>query len=162
VSAASFMVTRTAARSRSVWRPGANVDSPKIFPLAARFDETILTTSSHLVVGVADERMSTAGSGGKTSRRRTSTKDVYIPIAAATAGWQDGIPTPVQTRSGEQVEYSQVTLNRRRNRTKCGRPAEATELILEGTKKKGHGIDRALDRSKRRACKGTATWACWP
>ena len=95
-----------------------------------------------MVVGVVDERMPTGGSGGSQAAEDFN-NDVYIPIGTAEGRFGKTVFLRQSgSRSGEQVEYSQVTL------TVADidevRPAgEAIKTILDRPPEEGHGADRA-------------------
>jgi putative ABC transport system permease protein len=124
---------------------GSNV-AARLFPYGSPIDETILIDkTSYLVVGVVSERMPTGGSGGSLAAEDFN-NDVYIPIGSA----QLLIGKTVflrqsGSRSGEQVEYSQVTLTV--GDTDEVRPAgEAVKTILDRHRSKDTELTVPLDR----------------
>ncbi len=124
---------------------GSNV-AARLFPYSSPLDETILIDkTSYLVVGVVEERMPTGGSGGSLAAEDFN-NDVYIPLGSA----QNLIGKTVflrQTgsRSGEQVEYSQVTITV--GDTEEVRPAgEAIKTILDRHPRKDTELTVPLDR----------------
>ncbi len=124
---------------------GSNV-AARLFPSSSPIDETILIDkSSYLVVGVLSERMPTGGSGGSQAAEDFN-NDVYIPLG--TAELLIGKTVFLRqsgTRSGEQVEYSQVTLTV--GDTEEVRPAgEAIRTILDRHPRKDTELTVPLDR----------------
>jgi putative ABC transport system permease protein len=83
----------------------------RLFPYSSPLDETVLIDkTSYLVVGVVEERMPTGGSGGSLAAEDFN-NDVYIPLGSATnLIGKTVFLRQTGSRSGEQVEYSQVTI----------------------------------------------------
>jgi putative ABC transport system permease protein len=124
---------------------GSNV-AAKLFPYASPIDETILIDkSSFMVVGVVAERMPSGGSGGSQAAEDFN-NDVYIPLG--TAELEIGKTVFLRqsgTRSGEQVEYSQITVTV--GDTEEVRPAgEAIKTILDRHPRKDTELTVPLDR----------------
>ncbi len=110
-TAGRFLVNQDSREKRNVCVLGATV-AAKLFPFGNPIDETILIDKfSYVIVGVAAERMSTAGSGGNIVAEDFN-GDVYIPIGTAEGRFGKTVfLRAAGTRSGEQVAYSQVTLS---------------------------------------------------
>jgi putative ABC transport system permease protein len=145
LSAGRFLVDKDGEEMDNVCVLGSNV-AAKLFPFGSAIDETILIDKfSYLVVGVAEERMPTGGTGGSQAAEDFN-KDVYIPIG--TAGGRFGKTVFLRqsgTRSGEQVEYSQVTLTV--SETEEVRAAgEAVKTILDRHQKKDTEVTVPLDK----------------
>ena len=124
---------------------GSNT-AAKIFPFGNAIDSTILIDKfNYLVVGVVDERMATSGSGGSQAAEDFN-DDVYIPIGTAEGRFgQTVFERAAGSRSGEQVEYSQVTLTV--TDTEEVRPTgEAIKTILEYHPRKDTELTVPLDR----------------
>jgi putative ABC transport system permease protein len=83
-----------------------------------------------VVIGVADERMATSGTGGSQAAEDFN-NDVYIPIGTAEGRFGKTVFTrDTGSRSGAQIEYSQITLTVSQNEEV--RPAgEAVKMILD-------------------------------
>ncbi len=109
-AAGRFLVDKDGEEMDNVCVLGSNA-AAKLFPFGSALDQTILIDKfSYVVIGVAEERMSTAGGGGSQAAEDFN-NDVYIPIGTATGRFgQTVFLRQSGTRSGEQVEYSQVTL----------------------------------------------------
>jgi putative ABC transport system permease protein len=145
VSSGRFLVNKDGEEMQNVCVLGSNVVA-KLFPFGSAIDETILIDKfSYLVVGVVGERMPTGGSGGSQAAEDFN-NDVYIPIG--TAEGRVGKTVFLRqsgTRSGEQVEFSQVTLTV--SDTDEVRPAgEAVRTILDRHQKKDTELTVPLDR----------------
>src|SRR5207247_9981223 len=99
----------------------------------------------YVVVGVAQERMPTGGSGGSQAAEDFN-NDIYIPIGTAEGRFGKTVFLRQSgTRSGEQVEYSQVTLTV--SETDEVRPAgEAIKTILDRHEKNDTKVTVPLDR----------------
>jgi putative ABC transport system permease protein len=144
-AAGRFLVNKDTDEMENVCVLGSNV-AARLFPFGSAIDQAILIDKfSYLVVGVAAERMSTAGSGGSQAAEDFN-NDVYIPIGTATGRFgQTVFLRQSGTRSGEQVQYSQVTIT-------VGdidevRPAgEAIKTILDRHPKKDTELTVPLDR----------------
>jgi len=97
------------------------------------------------VVGVVAERMPTGGSGGSQAAEDFN-NDVYIPIGTAAGRFGKTVFLRQSgTRSGEQVEFSQVTLTV--SDTDEVRPAgEAIKTILDRHLRKDTELTVPLDR----------------
>jgi putative ABC transport system permease protein len=124
---------------------GANV-AAKLFPFGSAIDETVLIDKfSYVVIGVVDDRMPTGGSGGSQAAEDFN-NDLYIPIGTAEGRFGKTVFTrEMGSRSGEQVEYSQVTLTV--SDTDEVRPAgEAIKTILERHQRKDTELTVPLDR----------------
>jgi putative ABC transport system permease protein len=145
VSAGRFLVDSDGEEMENVCVLGSNA-AARLFPLGSPIDQTILIDKfSYLVVGVADERMPTGGSGGSMAAEDFN-NDVYIPINTAAGRFGKTVFLRQSgTRSGEQVEYSQVTLTVAE--TDEVRPAgEAIRTILDRHAKKDTELTVPLDR----------------
>ena len=80
--AGRFLVNKDSREMRNVCVLGASV-AAKLFPFGNPIDQTILIDKfSYVVVGVAAERMPTAGSGGNIAAEDFNS-DVYIPMGTA-------------------------------------------------------------------------------
>ena len=124
---------------------GSNV-AARLFPYSSPIDETILIDKfSYVVVGVVSERMPTGGSGGSQAAEDFN-NDVYIPIGTAELRFGKTVFLRQSgTRSGEQVEYSQVTLTV--GDTDEVRPTgEAIRTILDRHPQKDTELTVPLDR----------------
>jgi putative ABC transport system permease protein len=110
MAAGRFLVNEDSDERDNVCVLGSNT-AARLFPFGSPIDQTVLIDKfSYLVVGVAEERMPTGGSGGSQAAEDFNS-DVYIPID--TAGSRVGktvFRRESGSRSGEQVEYNQVTL----------------------------------------------------
>jgi putative ABC transport system permease protein len=148
VSAGRFLVNKDGEEMQNVCVLGSNVVA-RLFPFGSPIDQTILIDKfNYLVVGVVAERMPTGGSGGSGGSQAAEdfNNDVYIPIGTAAGRFgrtvflrQSG------TRSGEQVEFSQVTLTV--SDTDEVRPAgEAIRTILDRHLRKDTELTVPLDR----------------
>ena len=136
MAAGRFLVERgRPGRGRTYCVLGSNV-AAKLFPFGSPIDETVLIDKfSYLVVGVVDERMPTGGSGGSQAAEDFN-NDVYIPIGTAEARFGKTVfLRQTGSRSGEQVEYSQVTL---------------TVADTDEVRPAGEAIKTILDRPPRR------------
>jgi putative ABC transport system permease protein len=145
IAAGRFLVTKDGDEKENICVLGSNV-AAKMFPFGSPLDETILIDKfSYLVVGVAAERMSTGGSGGSQAAEDFN-NDVYIPIGTAEGRFGKTVFLRQSgTRSGEQVEYSQVTLTV--SETDEVRPAgEAIKTILDMHQKRDTEVTVPLDR----------------
>jgi putative ABC transport system permease protein len=145
VSAGRFLVDKDGEEMDNVCVLGSNV-AAKLFPFGSAINETILIDKfNYVVVGVVAERMPTGGSGGSQAAEEFNS-DVYIPMG--TAGGRFGQTVFLRqsgTRSGEQVEFSQVTLTV--SDTDQVRPAgEAIKTILDLHPKKDTELTVPLDR----------------
>src|SRR5258708_6970528 len=77
-----FLVDEDSKERQNVCVLGSNT-AARLFPFDSAIDETVLIDKfSYLVVGVAAERMSTAGGGGSQAAEDFN-NDVYIPIGTA-------------------------------------------------------------------------------
>jgi putative ABC transport system permease protein len=124
---------------------GSNV-AAKLFPFTSPIDQTILIDKfSYVVVGVVSERMPTGGSGGSQAAENFN-DDVYIPIGTAELRFGKTVFLRQSgTRSGEQVQFSQVTLTV--GDTDEVRPAgEAIRTILERHAARDTELTVPLDR----------------
>ena len=144
-SAGRFLVDKDDQEMQNVCVLGSNV-AAKLFPFGSAIDQAILIDKfSYVVIGVADDRMSSAGSGGSQAAEDFN-NDVYIPMGTAEGRFGKTVFTrDVGTRSGEQVEFSQVTLTV--SETEEVRPAgEAIKSILDMHDKKDTELTVPLDR----------------
>jgi putative ABC transport system permease protein len=145
VAAGRFLVDKDGEERQNVCVIGSNV-AARLFPFGSPLDQTILIDKfNYVVVGVADERMSTGGSGGSQAAEDFN-NDVYIPIDTAEGRFGKTVFLRQSgTRSGEQVEYSQVTLTVWE--TDQVRPAgEAIKTILDRHQKKDTEVTVPLDK----------------
>jgi len=143
--AGRFLVNQDSREKQNVCVLGAAV-ATRLFPFGHAIDSTILIDKfSYVVVGVAAERMSTAGSGGNLQTEDFN-NDVYIPIGTADGRFGKTVfLREAGTRSGEQVAYSQVTLTVAE--TDEVRPTgEAIKMILESHQKKDTAVTVPLDK----------------
>src|SRR5206468_3130467 len=109
-AAGRFLVDKDSGEKENVCVLGSNV-AAQLFPYTSPIDQAILIEKfNYVVVGVAEERMPTGGSGGSQAAENFN-DDVYIPIGTAEGRFGKTVFLRQSgTRSGEQVEYSQVTL----------------------------------------------------
>jgi putative ABC transport system permease protein len=140
-----FLVEKDSEEMQNVCVLGSLV-AEKLFPFGGAIGQVILIDKfNYLVVGVEDERMPTGGSGGSMAAENYNS-DVYIPIG--TAGGRFGKTVFLRqsgTRSGEQVEYSQLTLTV--GDTDEVRPVgEAVKTIVDRHAKKDTDLTLPLDR----------------
>jgi putative ABC transport system permease protein len=130
VAAGRFLVDKDDEEMQNVCVLGSNV-AAKLFPFSSPIDQTVLIEKfNYVVVGVMAERMPTGGSGGSQAAEEFN-NDVYIPIGTAQGRFGKRVFLRQSgSRSGEQVEYNQVTLTVAE--TDEVRPAgEAIRAILE-------------------------------
>jgi putative ABC transport system permease protein len=145
VSAGRFLVDKDGAEKQNVCILGSNA-AARLFPFGSPIDQTILIDKfSYLVVGVAQERMSIGGSGGSQAAEDFN-NDVYIPIGTAEGRFGKTVFLRQSgSRSGEQVEFSQVTITV--GETDEVRPAgEAVKTILDRHPKRDTELTVPLDR----------------
>jgi len=145
VSAGRFLVDGDGQAKENYCVLGSNV-AAKLFPFESALDQTILIDKfSYLVVGVVAERMPTGGSGGSQAAENFN-NDVYIPMGTAEGRFGKTVFLRQSgTRSGEQVEFSQVTLTV--SDTDEVRPAgEAIKTILDRHPRKDTELTVPLDR----------------
>jgi putative ABC transport system permease protein len=145
VSAGRYLVDKDGEEMQNVCVLGSNVVA-KLFPFGSAIDQTILIDKfNYLVVGVVEERMPTGGSGGSQAAEDFN-NDVYIPIGTAEGRFGKTVFLRQSgTRSGEQVEFSQVTLTV--SDTDEVRPAgEAVKTILDRHPRKDTELTVPLDR----------------
>jgi putative ABC transport system permease protein len=110
MKAGRFLVEEDGNERSNVCVLGANT-AVQLYPFDTPIGQTVLIDKfSYLVVGVAKERMSTGGSGGSQAAEDFN-NDVYIPIGTAEVRFGKTVFLRQSgSRSGEQVEYSQITL----------------------------------------------------
>jgi putative ABC transport system permease protein len=145
IQAGRFLAEKDDPEKQNVCVLGSNV-AAKLFPFGSPIDETILIDKfSYLVIGVAEERMPTSGGGGSQAAEDFN-DDVYIPIGTADGRFGKTVFLRQSgTRSGEQVEYSQVTLTV--GDIEEVRPAgEAIKTILDRHQRKDTELTVPLDR----------------
>jgi putative ABC transport system permease protein len=132
--AGRFLVDRDGQLMDNYCVLGSSV-AAKLFPFGSAIDETVLIDKfSYVVVGVAEERTPISGSSGEGTQDFNN--DVYIPIATAAGRFGKTVFLRQSgSRSGEQVEYSQVTL---------------TVAETEQVRPAGDAIKTILERSDRR------------
>lgn len=144
-TAGRFLVDKDSRERQNVCVLGSNA-ATRLFPFGNVIGQAILVDKfNYLVVGVTDERMSTAGSGGSQAAEDFN-NDVYIPIGTAEGRFgrtvflrQSG------SRSGEQVEYSQLTITVAD--TDDVRPAgEAIRSIFDRHPRRDTEVTLPLDR----------------
>ncbi len=135
VSAGRFFVDKDGSEKQNVCVLGSNA-AARLFPFGSPIDQTILIDKfSYLVVGVTEERMPTGGSGGSQAAEDFN-NDVYIPIGTAEGRFGKTVFLRQSgTRSGEQVEFSQVTL---------------TVSDIEEVRPAGEAVKTILDRHPKR------------
>jgi putative ABC transport system permease protein len=130
MAAGRFLVNKDNEEMQNVCVLGSNV-AARLFPAGSPIDQAILIEKfNYVVVGVVSERMPTGGTGGSQAAEEFN-NDVYIPIGTMQGRFgQRVFVRQSGSRSGEQVEYSQVTLTVAD--TDQVRPAgEAIKTILE-------------------------------
>ena len=110
VASGRFLVDKDSEEMQNVCVLGSNA-AAKLFPLDSPIDRAVLIDKfSYVVVGVVAERMPTGGSGGSQAAEDFN-NDVYIPLGTAEGRFGKTVFLRQSgSRSGEQVEYSQVTL----------------------------------------------------
>jgi putative ABC transport system permease protein len=145
VSAGRFLVEKDSREMQNVCVLGSNV-ATRLFPLDSPIDQAVLIDKfSYVVVGVADERMPSAGSGGGQSSEDFN-NDVYIPIGTAEGRFGKTVfLRQTGARSGEQVEYSQVTLTVG-DIDEVRAAGEAVKTILDRHQRKDTQVTVPLDR----------------
>jgi putative ABC transport system permease protein len=144
-AAGRFLVDKDSREMHNVCVLGSGV-AARLFPFGNAIDQAVLIDKfSYTVVGVAEERMSTAGSGGNIASEDFN-NDVYIPIGTAEGRFGKTVfVRQTGSRSGEQVEYSQVTLTVAD--TDEVRPAgEAIRTILDLHPRRDTDLTVPLDR----------------
>jgi putative ABC transport system permease protein len=144
-AAGRFLVDKDGEEMDNVCVLGSNA-AAKLFPFGSALDQTILIDKfSYVVVGIAKERMPTGGSGGSQAAEDFN-NDVYIPIGTASGRFgQTVFLRESGSRSGEQVEFSQVTLTV--SETDEVRPAgEALKTILDRHQRRDTELTVPLDR----------------
>ena len=117
-----------------------------LFPYDDPLGQTIrLGTHFYRVVGIMDERMPTGGSGGSQAAEEFN-DDVYIPLQTCRVRFGDRIFIRQSgSRSGEEVQLSQVTLMV--GDTDEVRPAgDVVRTLLERHHKKDWAVTVPLDR----------------
>ena len=129
-AAGRFLVDKDSNEKDNICVLGSNV-AANLFPRESPIDQTILIDNfNYLVVGVTEERKSTGGTSGSQTAEDFN-NDVYIPIGTTEGRFGKKVfLRPSGTRSGEHVEFSQITM------TVCDidevRPAaEAIKTILD-------------------------------
>jgi putative ABC transport system permease protein len=145
IAAGRFLVEKDNEEKQNVCVLGSNV-ATRLFLFGGAIGQTVLIEKfSYLVVGVVDERMPTGGSGGSQAAEEFN-NDVYIPIATANGRFgQTVFLRQSGSRSGEQVQYSQVTLTVKE--TDEVRPAgEAVKAILDRHFRPDTALTVPLDR----------------
>ena len=144
-SAGRFLVEQDSLEMQNVCVLGSTV-ADKLFPFGDAIDQTILIDKfNYLVVGTLEERMPTGGSGGSAAAENYNS-DVYIPIGTAEGRFGKTVFLRQSgTRSGEVVEYSQLTLTV--TDTDQVRPVgEAVRAILDRHARKDTELTLPLDR----------------
>jgi putative ABC transport system permease protein len=145
ISTGRFLVEKDGDEEQNVCVLGSNV-AAKLFPFGSALDETILIDKfSYLVIGVVDERMPTSGSGGSQAAEDFN-NDLYIPIGTAMGRFGKTVfQRQTGSRSGEQVEYTQVTLTV--GDTEEVRPTgDAIKTILDQHQQKDTLVTVPLDK----------------
>lgn len=144
-AAGRFLVAKDSQEKENVCVLGSNT-AARLFPYGSPIDQTILIEKfNYLVVGVAEERMPTGGSGGSQAAEDFN-NDVYIPIGTAEGRFGKTVFLRQSgTRSGEQVEFSQVTLTVAET-DEVRSTGEAVRTILERHQKKDTELTVPLDR----------------
>ena len=100
---------------------------------------------NYLVVGVEEERMPTGGSGGSAAAENFNS-DVYIPIGTASGRFGKTVFLRQSgTRSGEQVDYSQLTLTVS-DTDQVRSVGEAVKTILDRHPRRDTELTLPLDR----------------
>jgi putative ABC transport system permease protein len=145
MAAGRFLVDEDGTARENFCVLGSNV-AAKLFPYESPIDQPILIDKfDYVVVGVVDERMSTAGTGGSQAGEDFN-NDVYIPMGTAEGRFGKTVfLRQTGARSGEQVEFSQVTLTVAD--TDEVRPAgDAIKTILERHAKQDTELTVPLDK----------------
>ena len=143
--AGRFLITADDYRMLNVVVLGSAI-ARALFPYDDPLGQTIgLGTHFYEVVGIMGERMPTGGSGGSQAAEEFN-NDVYIPLHTCRVRFGDRIFIRQSgSRSGEEVQLSQVTLMV--NETDEVRPAgEVVQALLEHHLKKDWAITVPLDR----------------
>src|SRR5262249_39173773 len=109
-SAGRFIVDKDSTDKRNFAVLGSHA-AARLFPLESPIGQSVLIDKfDYLVVGVVSERMPTGGSGGSQAAEDFN-DDVYIPLDTSEGRFGKTVFLRQSgTRSGEQVEFSQVTL----------------------------------------------------
>jgi putative ABC transport system permease protein len=144
-SAGRFLVNKDSGERQNVCVLGSNVAS-RLFPFGNAIEQTILIDKfPYLVLGVTAERSAIGGNSGSATAEDFN-NDVYIPIDTAESRFGKTVFLRQSgTRSGEQVEYSQVTLTVAD--TDEVRPAgEAIRTILDRHRKRDTVVTVPLDK----------------
>ena len=144
-AAGRFLVEQDSLEMQNVCVLGSTV-AERLFPFGDAIDQTILIDKfNYLVVGVLEERMPTGGSGGSQAAENYNS-DVYIPIGTAEGRFGKTVFLRQSgTRSGEVVEYSQLTLTV--SDTDQVRPVgDAVKAILDRHPRKDTELTLPLDR----------------
>ncbi len=145
LGAGRFLVDKDDEEMQNVCVLGSNT-AARLFPYGSAIDQTVLIDKfNYLVVGVTEERMPTGGSGGSQAAEDFN-NDLYIPMGTAEGRFGKTVFTrEMGTRSGEQVEYSQITLTV--SETDEVRPAgDAIRTILDKHPRKDTDLTVPLDR----------------
>jgi putative ABC transport system permease protein len=144
-AAGRFMVDEDGETKENYCVLGSAV-AEKLFPFSSPIDQSILIDKfSYVVVGVTAP--STPISGGDSKKRDEDfNNDVYIPLGTASGRFgQTVFLRQSGTRSGEQVEFSQVTLTV--SDTDEVRPVgEAIKTILDRHPKKDTILSMPLEK----------------
>lgn len=143
--AGRFLVEKDSQEKQNVAVIGANVAS-KLFPLGSPIDQTILIDKfDYLIVGVLAERMPTGGSGGSQAAEDYNS-DVYIPLDTSEGRFGKTVFLRQSgTRSGEQVEFSQITATVS-DINEVRPTGESIQSVLERHQKKDWALTVPLDR----------------
>jgi len=145
-AAGRFLVDKDSRERQNVCVLGANV-AAKLFPFGHAIEQPILIDKfSYSVIGVAAERLSITGGGGDGGGGEDFNNDVYIPIGTAEGRFGKTVfSRDVGSRSGEEVEFTQVTLTVAE--TEEVRPAgEAIKMILDMHPKRDTKLFVPLDK----------------
>jgi putative ABC transport system permease protein len=145
VAAGRFLVNKDGEEMQNVCVLGSSA-AAKLFPFGSPIDQTVLIDKfSYLVVGVVAERMPTGATGGSQAAEDFN-DDVYISMGTADGRFGKTVFLRQSgTRSGEQVEFSQVTLSV--SETDEVRPAgEAIKTILDRHQRKDTQLTVPLDK----------------
>ena len=144
-SAGRFLVNSDSGEKQNVCVLGANV-AAKLFPFGNALDETILIDKfSYVVVGIAAPS-TPISSSNPNQAAEDHNNDVYIPLGTADGRFGKTVFLRQSgTRSGEQVQFSQVTLTVAET-DEVRRTGDSIKAVLEDHERKDTILDVPLDK----------------
>ena len=125
---------------------GANI-AEKLFPFTDPLGKAVnIGMNNYVVVGVAEDRMPTGGSGGSQSAEDFN-DDVYIPLQTVRSWFGDRIfSRTTGARGGEEIQISQVTLTiQDRNKVRAA-GVHVTDYLMRTHPKRDWAVTVPLDR----------------